>query len=290
VNEVQTLVFGLVTGSYLIVATLGFALVSRVEKFLNIAHAELIGLGAFTTYGLNAKAGLPLWLAGLIAVAVVAVVAVVISRLVYWPIRRTSSIVLLITSVGVLYVLQGGIETAVTPGAYSYEAGAERVLDFGLFRLGVYDLAIVALAVLAVLVVHLVLTRTSMGLQWRALASDETLANGRGIDVRRVSMGLWILVGALAGLAGVLLGLQGALNTNVAFSQILLILSVSILAGLGSIYGVVFAALLLGVAMDMSTLVIPAGYREAIAFGVVLLVLVFRPQGISGNQIVRREA
>ena len=289
-NVVQTLVFGLVTGSYLIVATLGFALVSRVEKFLNIAHAELIGLGAFVTYGLNARAGLPLALAGLVAIVMVAVVAVVVSRLVYWPIRRTSAVVLLITSVGVLYVLQGAIETAVTPGVYSYETGSERVLDLGLFRIGVFDLAIVGCAIVAFLVVHLVLTRTSMGLQWRALASDESLANGRGIDVRAVSMRLWVLVGALAGLAGVLLGLQGALNTDVAFSQILLILSVSILAGLGSIYGVVVAALLLGVAMDMSTLVIPAGYREAIAFGVVLLALVIRPEGLSGTKLTRREA
>ena len=289
-NVVQTLVFGLVTGSYLIVATLGFALVSRVEKFLNIAHAELIGLGAFVTYGLNARAGLPLALAALVAIVVVAVVAVVVSRLVYWPIRRTSAVVLLITSVGVLYVLQGAIETAVTPGVYSYETGSERVLDLGLFRIGVFDLAIVGCAIVAFLVVHLVLTRTSIGLQWRALASDESLANGRGIDVRAVSMRLWVLVGALAGLAGVLLGLQGALNTDVAFSQILLILSVSILAGLGSIYGVVVAALLLGVAMDMSTLVIPAGYREAIAFGVVLLALVIRPEGLSGTKLTRREA
>jgi neutral amino acid transport system permease protein len=88
----------------------------------------------------------------------------------------------------------------------------------------------------------------------------------------------------------VLLGLQGAINTGVSFEQILLILSVAILAGLGSVYGVVAAALLLGIAMDMSTLVIPAGYREAVAFGAVLLVLVFRPQGLSGAKSAPREA
>lgn len=288
-NEVQTLVFGLVTGSYLMVATLGFALASRVEKFLNIAHAEFIGVGAFVTYGLL-SAGLPLPLAGLGAMAVVAVIAVAASRLVYWPIRGTSAITLLITSVGVLYVLQGGIEAIVEPGVYAYQIAAPAQFDLGLFRIGLYEVAIVVLAAVAVLVVHLILTRTTMGLQWRAMASDEALANGRGIDVRGATTRLWLLVGALAGLAGVLLGLQGVLNTDISFQQILLILSVSILAGLGSIYGVVVAALLLGVAMDMSTLIIPAGYREAIAFGVVLLALVVRPQGLSGNKIARREA
>lgn len=290
VAEIQTLVFGLVTGSYLIVATLGFALISRVEKFFNIAHAELISLGAFATYALNARAGWPLALAALTAIVAVAVTAVVVSRLVYWPIRRAGAVVLMITSVGVLYVLHGLIETAIEPGTYSFASRATAVVDAGVFRIGGYDLAIVVLAGLAVLAVHLLLTRTSVGLQWRALATDEALASARGIDARRCSIQLWLVVGALGGLAGVLLGLQGALNTGVAFEQILLILSVAILAGLGSIYGVVAAALLLGVAMDMSTLIIPAGYREAVAFGAVLLMLAIRPQGLSGGNATPREA
>jgi neutral amino acid transport system permease protein len=141
-----------------------------------------------------------------------------------------------------------------------------------------------------VLTVHLVLTRTTVGLQWRALAIDEALAGARGIDARRCSIKLWLLVGALGGLAGVLLGLQGAITTGLAFEQVLLVLSVAILAGLGSVYGVVAAALILGVAMDMSTLVIPAGYREAVAFGAVLIVLAVRPTGLSGTRLNPREA
>lgn len=289
-NEIQTLVFGLVTGSYLIVATLGFALVSRVDKFLNIAHAELISVGAFTAYALNVRAGWPLPLAGTAAIVVAALVAAAVSRLIFWPVRHAGAVALLITSVGATYVLHGTVASYIGPGVYSYRLGAQRLLDVGLFHIGVYDLAIVGLAAIAVLGVHLMLTRTSIGLQWRALASDESLASGRGIDARGSSTRLWLLVGALAGLAGVLLGLQGTITSDISFEQILLILSVSILAGLGSIYGVVVAALVLGVAMDMSTLVIPAGYREAIAFGAVLLTLVLRPEGFSGPKVARREA
>jgi neutral amino acid transport system permease protein len=129
-----------------------------------------------------------------------------------------------------------------------------------------------------------------MGLHLRALASNDILASARGVNLKQTSTAMWLIAGALAGLAGVLLGLQGALNTDLSFEQILLIMSVSILAGFGSIYGVVGAALVLGVAMDMSTLVIPAGYRELIAFAVVILVLIFRPEGISGSKLARREA
>lgn len=285
----QTLVFGLVTGAYLVVATLGFALVSRVEKFLNIAHAELISAGAFVTYGLT-QAGWPLLPAALVSVVAIALLGALVGRLVYWPIRGTSPVVLLITSVGVVYVIHGVIESLVKPGAYTYAISADRNLDAGLFTIGAYDLVILGVAAVSVVALHLLLTGTGLGLRLRALASDEALAAGRGIEVERSTMHVWLVSGALAGLAGVLLGLRGAINTDIAFGQILLILSVSILAGLGSIYGVVAAALLLGVAMDMSTLVIPPGYREAIAFLVIIVVLVVRPTGLSGAGLRRREA
>jgi branched-chain amino acid transport system permease protein len=287
---VQTFVFGLVTGAYLLVATLGFALVSRVVKFLNIAHAELISAGAFITYLLNARAGWSVILAALVAVAAVALLAVVVARLVYWPIRRASPVVLLITSVGVVYMIHGAIAAVVKPGTYTYRIPAEDAIDFGAFTISNYDLVILGVAAASVVALHLLLTRTTLGLRLQALASDESLAAGRGIEVGRSTMHVWLLAGGLAGVAGVLLGLRGALNTDIAFGQILLILSVSILAGLGSIYGVVAAALLLGVAMDMSTLVIPAGYRDAIAFLVIILVLIVRPEGLSGAALRRREA
>lgn len=286
----QTLVFGIVTGAYLIVATLGFALVSRVEKFLNIAHAEFISAGAFITYFLNAREGWSIVPAGIVAVVGVAILAAVVGRLVYTPIRQAGSIVLLITSVGVVYVLQGGIEAIVTPGVYNFQLPREQTIDLGPVEVGSHDLVVIGLATLCVVALHAVLTKTQIGLQLRAIASDDNLAAARGIDAARTSTYVWLAAGALAGLAGVLLGLQGALNTEIAFAQILLILSVSIVAGIGSIYGVVVAALLLGIAMDMSTLVIPSGYREAIAFALIIVILLVRPEGLSGMARRRREA
>jgi neutral amino acid transport system permease protein len=290
VTTIQTLVFGLVSGAYLTVATLGFALVSRTEKFLNIAHAELILIGAFVTHWLSVRQDWPVAAAGVTAVLTIALLSFVVGRLVYWPIRRAGHVVLLITSVGVVYVLHGFLETAVEPGVYTLRAREQTLLQVADVRLGTFDALIIALAVVSVLVIHLLLTRTDMGLRLRARASDEGLAAGRGVDVSRVSTHVWVIAGALAGLAGLLLTLRGAITTDISFDQILLILSVAILAGFGSIYGVVAAALLLGMAMELSTLVIPAGYRTAIAFALVIIVLIFRPEGISGARVRRRAA
>lgn len=289
-TTIQTLVFGLVTGSYLLVATMGFALVSRTEKFLNIAHAELISSAAFITWYLSTRSGLPLLAAAVAAIAASSVLGVGMGRIVYWPIRRSGAVVLLITSVGVVYVLHGAIETIVGPGVYTLNTAGEAVADIGGIRIGAYDFVIMAAAAASVLAVHALLTRTEMGLRLRARASDEALAAARGVDVSQVSLQVWVLSGALAGVAGVLLGLRGALTTDIAFDQILLILSVSIVAGLGSLYGVVAAALALGVAMEMSTLVIPAGYRTAVAFALVIIVLLIRPEGISGESVRARAA
>ncbi len=289
-TTIQTLVFGLVSGAYLTVATLGFALVSRTEKFLNIAHAELILIGAFVTYWLSVRVGWPVAVAGAVAVVTMALLSLLVGRIVYWPIRRAGHVVLLITSVGVVYVLHGFLETAVEPGVYTLRAREATLIQIGDIRLGTFDGLIIALAIVSVAVLHLLLTRTDVGLRLRARASDEGLAAGRGVDVSRVSTHVWLIAGALAGLAGLLLSLRGAITTEISFDQILLILSVAILAGFGSLYGVVAAALLLGMAMELSTLVIPAGYRTAIAFALVILVLIFRPEGISGAAVRRRAA
>lgn len=278
----QYVVFGIVTGGFLLLATLGFALVSRVEKFLNIAHAELISLGALFTWLLATQADLPFLVAAAIAVAVTAVIALVIARLVYDPILVRGPAILLITSVGVVFLLHGTIEAVVEPGIKSFELPARDSADVLGVRVHPYQATIVALAIAAVVALHAFLTRTRIGTSIRALTDNRELAQVRGIEVQKATRYVWLIAGGLAGLAGVALGVLGTFTTRLAFEQILLILSVSILAGLGSIYGVVAAAFALGIAMDVSVQWIPAGYRTAIAFLVIIVVLLVRPQGLSG--------
>lgn len=282
----QTLFFGLMSGCFLIVATLGFAMISRIEKFLNIAHAELITVAAFAVYYLHARAGWNLWAAGIVATLVAGLVAVLVARVFYTPIRHTGPVVLLITSVGVVFLLHGLTEIVVKPGLYTIDAGRSAI-DVGI-RIQKLDLVVLGLAVASVAGLHIFLNRTRIGLAMRALASNEALGAARGINIKRVSLQVWFIAGSLAGVAGVLLALRSTLNTDIAFGQILLILSVSILAGLGSIFGVVIAGLVLGLAMDLSTLIMPSGYRTAIAFAMVILVLVARPEGISGSPWARK--
>ncbi len=277
----QYIVFGMVTGGFLLLATLGFALVSRVEKFLNIAHAELISVGALGTWYLQ-DAGLPFVPAAALAVAAAALLALAMARLVYDPILGRGPAVLLITSVGVVFVMHGTIEAVIGPGIRSFRLPALDNWDIGV-QINPYQLGMVVVALLCLLLLHVFLTRTEVGTSIRALADNRELAEVRGVDVRRATRVVWLVSGALAGLAGVALGVLGTLTTDLGFEQILLILAVSIVAGLGSLYSVAIAAFAVGLAMDLSVQWIPPGYRASVAFAVVILVLLFRPHGIAGE-------
>ena len=119
-----------------------------------------------------------------------------------------------------------------------------------------------------------------LGTWIRATASNPSLAEVRGVPVSRVSAAVWFVASGLAGLAGVMVGLIGNVNSEMGWQQILIILAAAVLGGLGSIYGVLAAGLLLGLAMDLSALVVPTAYRTVVAFGVLILVLVLRPEGL----------
>ena len=130
----------------------------------------------------------------------------------------------------------------------------------------------------------LFLNRTRIGLAIRARAVNPELAASRGIDVATTSRVTWLLSSGLAGLAGVMLAVIATLTTDLPFHQILQILAVAILAGLGSLYTVIASGLIIGIAMDVSVYWIPAGYRPLVAFSIVIIVLLFRSEGLAGRR------
>ncbi|MFV0492569.1 MAG: branched-chain amino acid ABC transporter permease [Pseudorhodobacter sp.] len=272
---------GVVTGCFLILATIGFSLTRQVEGFLNIAHAELLGVSAFITWWLNAGAGWPLLPAAVVAIVITAFLGLAIGRTVYDPIKKFGPAVVLISSVGVAYVIGGVVDAVVGTGIRTLDVPLATTYKFFGLRITNYQMIMVALAALTGIAVALFLNKTKTGLAIRAMASNPALAASRGIDVRQTSRATWLLASGLAGLAGVMLALTATLSTDIAFRQILQILAVAILAGLGSLYSVIVAGLIVGIAMDMSVYWIPAGYRPLIAFAVVIIALLVRPEGLS---------
>lgn len=280
----QYLLSGVVTGSFLVLATIGFSFTRRVEGFLNIAHAEMLGVAAFTTWGLNRLLDWHIVPSAMVGIIVTALTGLLIGRIVYEPIRKLGPSVLLITSVGVAYVIGGVVDAVVGTGIRTLDIPLAESYRFWGLRITNYQLLVVVFAAAATAGLALFLNKTPMGLAIRAISANPDLAASRGIDVTATSRITWLISSGLAGLAGVMLAVIATLSTDIAFHQILQILAVAILAGLGSLYAVVFAGLIVGIAMDVSVFWIPAGYRPLIAFAVVILVLLFRPEGLAGKK------
>ena len=142
----------------------------------------------------------------------------------------------------------------------------------------------VVAAILVTAGTALFLQRTRLGTAIRITALDRNLGASRGVDVDKAANATWILSASLAGIAGVALAVLGALTTDKGFDQILIILAVALLAGIGSVGTVVVSALMIGIAREVSLLWLPSGFRDIIAFGIVILVMIFLPSGLSRRE------
>lgn len=278
----QLTVLGIAQGAFLLLAALGFSLTRRVEGFLNIAHAQYLSIAAFVTYYLNER-GFHFALSSLIGIGVTVLVGLAVGKIIFEPIRAFGPAVSLITSVGVVYLLAGIIEALVGTGSFLMRLPRLDPIRMGPVVITAYQGMVVAAAAAVTAATGSFLRYTRLGTAIRITALDRHLGASRGVDVDRASNATWMISAGLAGIAGVVLAVLGALTTVKGFEQILIILAVALLAGIGSITTVAVSALLIGIAREMSLLWLPSGFRDIIAFGIVIVVLILLPHGLSGQ-------
>ena len=280
----QNVVFGIVTGSILAVATLGFALVRQTENFLNIAHAQMMALGAFVGVVLVDTYGMNIFAAGAITVVGLGILGVLLSSVFFQPVRHQGGTVLLFTSIGLALMMYAAILALFGTQARFYPDVSGSLHRFAGIGIATNELVIIGLAFGSIAALQVFLNSTGLGRAIRAVASNDDLARVRGVPVRTVSNTIWFISSAFGAMAGVMLGVLGAVNTEIGWHNILIVLAAAVLGGLRSITGVILAGLLLGIMMDVSALFIPTSYRPVVAFGVLVAVLILRPEGILSVQ------
>jgi branched-subunit amino acid ABC-type transport system permease component len=275
---VQNILFGLITGSLLAVATAGFALLRNTERFLHIAHGQFMALGALLAVVLTPEWGLA---AGVVvAIAVTSGLGVLSGAVFFDPVKPQGGNVLLFTSIGLAWVIYALMIAVFGQDVRIFEVSLGRAIDIGPVSIAPGEMVILGVAAAVVLGLWLLLTRTALGRSIRAVASNRELAQVRGVPVVRVTRVIWALSSGLAAAAGILLGILGTVTTELGWSNILLVLAAAVLGGTGNILGVIAASLVLGVVMDASALVIDTAYRPVVAFVILIAVLVFRPEGL----------
>jgi branched-subunit amino acid ABC-type transport system permease component len=280
---VQLTVTGLLIASLLALGAVGLSLTFGVARFANVAHPDFMMLGAYATFAFNALAGVPFWWAALLGVATALLVGVPVARLAYDTLPVTGTVQLLIISIGVSFILRHAVLFVFGSSLLQFAVPLQRPYVWGPVRLTAYQMLTLAVAAVLVVAVHLLLSRTKLGRILRAIADNAVLTEIAGADVARARLAMWVIAVLLASCGGILFGLNLVIQPNMGWDLVIPIFSAAILGGIGNPYGAMGGALVIGLVQEWSTLVIPAAYKEAIAFGAMALCLMFRPRGLWGG-------
>lgn len=280
----QLVVYGIVLGSIISLGAIGVSLIFGILRFAHFAHGDMMTLGAyFALVGISVFS-LPMPVAFVLALAAAALAALVIDRILYRPLRRASPIIMLISSVGVALMLRSLIQIFWGPDNQIYESGIQMPYVIWNLRIKPDQLIIVLGTLALVILLHLFLHRTRMGKAMRAMSDNMDLAKVSGINTELVIMWTWIIAAALAAAAGIFLGMDTRLNPIMGWRILLPVFAAAILGGIGNFYGAILGGLIIGIVQEMSTLVISPAYKPAVAFAIMVLMLVVRPTGILGGK------
>lgn len=288
---------GILTGAIIALGAIGVSLAMSILRFASFAHAELLTAGAYIALMVVAAIGSlgdpidpfsfgwPFVVSLVPAAAATAVLALVIDRLVFRSLRqrKAARMTLIFASFGVGLVVRNLIHVIFggEPEYYSRELTIAMRL-FGTIRVMPDQIVVLVIATLLVVLLQLFLRYSAMGLAMRAAAENPDLARVSGVDVDRVVAWTWALAAALAAMAGVFLGLTVQLRPEMGFNLLLALFAAAILGGNGSLIGAVVGGLLVGLAENLSVMVISSGYRQAVPFVLLVVMLFIRPQGLFG--------
>jgi len=280
----QLVVNGLIAGTILAVPAIGITAIYAVLRFPNFAIASIATIGAFAGYVANAGFGMPALAATVFAFVVAGVVGVVSDELVLKPIRKTGLLAAAIASVALTIALENGVRFIFGNDLRGYDLPIQRDWRIHDIRVGPQQVENFAVAVLAMVAVFLFLAFTRTGKAMRAVADNPMLANIKGINADMVARLASFVGMGLAGIGGMLVGLDSSIDPLTGFRGVLSVFAAAVVGGLGSIPGAVVGALTIGVAEELSLMVLDPSYRSAVGFLAILLVLTLRPRGILGER------
>jgi branched-subunit amino acid ABC-type transport system permease component len=293
-QALQLAVGGLVFSLLLAMAALGLSMIFGTTGLTNFAHGELITFGALVAYGVDALPG-TIRIGGTNVTMAVAIVVVIIAssafgwvndRALWRPLRHrgTGLIAMMVVSIGLSIMLRNIFQYVAGASTHQYsQFSSPSPWKWGPVLVTPKDVFIVVFCAIVLVLVVLALERTRLGKATRAVADNTALAAATGINVDRVITSVWVVGTMLAGLSGVLLGMTQGFDYQIGFKILLLCFAATVLGGLGTAWGAIVGALVIGLFVEVSTLIIPAELKFVGALVVLIIVLLIRPQGLLGK-------
>jgi branched-chain amino acid transport system permease protein/neutral amino acid transport system permease protein len=281
----QSIFNGILAGCIYALFAMGLTLIYGVLNFVNFAHGELIMWGAYFLYLFMEKPfGLPIPLALPPALFLTILLGMGTDRLVFKPLRTANRLTLLIAALGLSFFLRNGAQFFWGAEIRTYGFEIKRGMRFFGVSITLNQIAIILTSILCVLVLYLLFHRTRVGKSMRAVSDNLELARVVGIDAKRTIRIAWIVAALLAGVGGILLALDTNLQPGMGLINLVKAFAATLLGGVGNLWGAFWGGILIGLAENLGVLVISPGYKDAIAFGIMVLMLLIRPAVLFGSQ------
>lgn len=282
----------LITSFYLIIISLSFLLIYLPTKFFNLAHAATITLAPYLTFLLSNRLGLDLIIAILISIIITVMFGFSTDKFLFKPLRSkgASPLILLISSLG-LYIITENLISLLFGNQILSIRDTKITSGYNLFDASITStqLILILSSVIIYFIVIYILNKTDLGKKIRATSSNLTFATILGVNTERVIKISFVLGSLIAAIAGILIALDINMSPNMGFNLLLLSVVAMIIGGVGSIWGLVVGSLLLATAQNLGAYYIDSKWMNAIAYLILIILLMWKPLGFSGKQLKKVE-
>jgi branched-chain amino acid transport system permease protein len=285
----EQLINGITLGSIYAIVALGFTLVFGVLGIINMAHGEIFMFGAFIGVIVTSTLGWPLWVAFVAAIILTGILGYMLERFALRPLRGkqgVSHLAPLISTIGVSILLENLSHHLFGAGNHPFSnAFAEIHFQFGSITVYVVQILIFVISVVLMMALSYWLSKTKAGKALRATAENLETASILGVNTKRIITLTVIIASAMGGIAGILVGMAfNSVNPQMGLSMGLKGLAIIILGGMGNVKGAMAGGLILGLSETLVVAYGDSGYRDAIAFITIIIILLLRPQGLFGQK------
>lgn len=283
----QQLVNGISLGSIYALIALGYTMVYGIIRLINFAHGDVFMLGAFFSFYLVTVLNVNVFISMILSMIFCAILGVIIERVAYKPLRRSTRVAALITAIGVSYFIQNVMIFFLGPEVRAYPSAiaAPPIQIFGLF-IQVKQIFVFVTSIVLMILLQIIVKYTKMGKAMRAVSTDADAAQLMGIDVNRVISFTFAIGSGLAGITGVLYGVYyGSISPIMGTAPGLKAFVAAVVGGIGSIPGAMVGGFLIGILETIVTFLGYSMYKDAAVYALLIIILLVLPQGLFGKNV-----
>lgn len=289
-NLIQQLVNGVALGSIYALMALGYTMVYGIIGLINFAHGDIYMVGAFVGFSLVTTAGVGVFSALIISMIFTALLGVIIERVAYKPLRGSTRIAALITAIGVSMLLQNVMIALKGPEVRAFPADLPALsLNFGSFSINSQQLLILVVTIVLMIALQVIVQKTKLGQAMRAVSVDDQAAQLMGINANTIISFTFLIGSALAGAAGVLVGiyynsLSPLMGVNIGTKTFV----AAVVGGIGSIPGAMCGGLIIGLVETFVAMVGLSTWKDAVVYAILIVILLVKPTGLLGKNQVEK--